>query len=284
MLPRSTEFFSETIAVIGVGLIGGSVAAAARKRALARSVVGVGRNHGRLLAARDAGVIDEAVESIDDLSDAPFVVVCTPVDRIAQDVRRAAEAGPGTLITDAGSVKACICDDIGETLPSGASFVGAHPLAGSEKTGWENSREDLFEDRLCVLTPGVNSTSSEVQRVEDFWQALGMKTRRMTPEAHDRAVAATSHVPHVAAAAVMSLLTEDNSSLAATGFRDVTRIAAGDPQLWTAILEGNRSASIAELDRLIEVLSRFRLALEQGDFQFVRKWLDDARTRRNRIE
>lgn len=274
----------DALAIVGVGLIGGSIGAAVKQRGIARSVIGVGRNRDRLDAAIEAGVIDRAATDFDAIDAADLVVVCTPVDRIADDVRRAAALGPPTLITDAGSVKGCIVDELRGSLPAGVSFVGAHPMAGSEKTGWENGRADLFVDRLCVLTPDEQTPADAVDSVERFWQALGMRTERMSPADHDRAVAATSHVPHVAAAAVVSLIDDSNARLTSSGFRDVTRIAAGDPALWLAILRGNREAVTIEIDRLIQQLTVYRHALEADKVDIVVQMLGEARQRRDSLE
>lgn len=272
------------IVIIGVGLIGGSIGAAVKQRGTARSVIGVGRNRDRLDAAIEAGVIDSAATDIDAIDTADLVVVCTPVDRIADDVRRAAALGPGTLITDAGSVKGCILDELRGALPEGVCFVGAHPMAGSEKTGWENGRADLFADRLCVLTPADDSPPQAVDSVENFWQSLGMRTLRMSGGEHDRAVAATSHVPHVAAAALVSLINDANAALASTGFRDSTRIAAGDPALWVPILSGNKSAVTDHLDAFIAQLTTYREALNNGDTELIERLLTIARQRRESFE
>jgi len=274
----------DAIAVVGVGLIGGSIAAAVRQRGLARRVIGVGRNLQRLEAARQAGILDEVAGDFGQVQSADLVVVCTPVDRIAEVVREAAQLGPQTLITDAGSVKACIIDALAGTLPAGVNFVGAHPMAGSEKTGWEHARADLFVRRLCVLTPGEAAPEDAVAATEQFWQSLGMRTQRMSPADHDRAVAASSHVPHVAAAALVSLIDESNAALVSTGFGDVTRIAAGDPGLWLAILQGNRAAVLAELDRLIDQLTAYRQALEADEAQTLLQMLEAARERRIGLE
>lgn len=157
-------------------------------------------------------------------------------------------------------------------------------MAGSEKTGWENGRADLFVDRLCVLTPEEPTPSAAVDAVDQFWQALGMRTERMSPTDHDRAVAATSHVPHLAAAAVVSLIDDSNARLASTGFRDVTRIAAGDPELWLAILCGNREAVVVEIDRLIQQLTTYRHALAADEADTIVQMLNEARQRRDSLD
>jgi cyclohexadieny/prephenate dehydrogenase len=284
MSARSGQPVFDALVIIGVGLIGGSIAAAVKQRGIARTVIGLGRNRDRLDAAIDAGVLDKSACDFDAIDAADLVVVCTPVDRIAADVRSAAALGRGTLITDAGSVKGCIIDELRGALPEGVSFVGAHPMAGSEKTGWENGRADLFVDRLCVLTPDEQMPAEAVATVEHFWEALGMRTERMSPADHDRCVAATSHVPHVASAAVVSLIDDSNVRLTSTGFRDVTRIAAGDPSLWLAILRGNKDAVTMEIDRLIQQLTAYRDALAADEAATIFRMLDEARQRRDSLE
>lgn len=270
-----------TVAIFGVGLIGGSIAAALKRRRSA-TVIGIGRNAPRLEEARRAGLIDVAATTPDAAAQAELVVVCTPVDRIVEDVRHVApHLRPGTIITDAGSVKARICTELRGGLPEGVAFVGSHPLAGSEKNGWEHSDAELFQDRVCVVTPGEAARSDAVERVNSFWRDLGMRVVRMSPEDHDRALAATSHVPHVVAAALASQLTPDLRDLAATGFRDTTRIAAGDPQLWTAILLANRQPVAQSLASLIERLAAFRAVIGAGDEGELRRLLTAARDRRN---
>ena len=284
MAARSGFPSYDSVVIVGVGLIGGSIAAALRLRGLARSVVGIGRSLDRLQAARDAGIIDRTATDFDQIDKADLVVVCTPVDRIVEDVLRAASLGPGTLITDAGSVKACLVDELRGTLPDNVAFVGAHPMAGSEKTGWEHGRADLFVNRLCILTPDENTPGDALKAVDQFWQALGMRTVRMSAAEHDRGVAATSHVPHIAAAALISLINDANAALASTGFRDTTRIAAGDPVLWRAILTGNRAAVTTQINSLIETLTAYRQALAGEDDVTLVQLLDQAKQRRDALD
>ncbi len=273
------------LAVVGVGLIGGSIALAARRRGLVQQVIGIGRNLARLKAARSGGLIDAASASFDAARDADLGVVCTPVDRIADDVRAvAARLRPGALITDAGSVKAAICRELATGVPDGVAFVGAHPLAGSEKSGWEHADPDLFEGRVCVVTPPDEGPPDAAGRVESFWRALGMDVVRMTPEEHDRVVAFTSHLPHVAASALASLLTESDGQLAATGFRDTTRIAAGDPDLWAAICLENAEPVGAQIGLLIERLAEYRRAIGAQDGEALRRLLRRAKERRDTLD
>lgn len=256
-----------TVAIVGVGLIGGSIGLALKSRGMARSVIGVGRSQSRLDEASRRGIIDEPIADLSQAARrADFLIFCTPVDRIVAGVREAAGAcRPGTLITDAGSVKCPICRELEREIGSGTQFVGAHPLAGSEKQGFEFADARLFENRVCVVTPVAGTARGALERVSAFWQGLGALLVEMSPEKHDRALAETSHLPHLIAAALAGTLQEANRSLAASGFRDTTRIASGDPELWAAIFLANRDELLASLSRFDHSLSQLQTALEQSD-------------------
>ncbi|MCI0458347.1 MAG: prephenate dehydrogenase/arogenate dehydrogenase family protein [Gemmataceae bacterium] len=257
----------DTLTIVGVGLIGGSIGLAARRRGVAQHVIGVGRNRDNLERARQLGAIDEW--SLDLLAAArrsDFLVCCTPVDQIAAQALAAANVCPaGAVLTDAGSTKAALVREVEAALPSSVSFVGSHPLAGSEKRGAEHADARLFEGRLTVVTPTVRSDPAAVKRVAWFWRVLGSRVCFLGTEEHDRALALTSHLPHLVASALAGLLVPELFDLAATGFRDTTRVAAGDPSLWTAIFAHNRGAVLDALAKLSGRLEEFRAALEAGD-------------------
>jgi prephenate dehydrogenase len=272
------------LTIVGVGLIGGSIGLAARRRGVARCVRGVGRQAASLDRARDLGALDEAFTDLGKaVPGSDLVVVCTPVDQIVQQVLEAAAcAGPETVLTDAGSTKARIVRGIERQMP-GLAFVGGHPLAGSEKRGPEFADATLFEDRWTILTPTERTDPHAIDRVADFWQALGSRTRLMAPEEHDRALAVTSHLPHLVAAALAGLLSHDLRPLTATGFRDATRIAGGDPQLWTAIFTHNRAAVLAALSTVQEKLREFERALEDEDWKALHDLLACAKENRDAL-
>lgn len=276
----------DTLAVIGVGLLGGSVALAARQRGMVRRVIGVGRTPTRLQQARDANVLDEiSTDLVAATSRADLVIFATPVNLIVSGVREIASAcRPGTLITDVGSTKANLCRELSGGLPNSAAFIGSHPLAGSEKQGWEHSRADLFDGRVCVVTPSESSRRDEVARLTAFWQVIGMSVVEMSPEAHDRALAQTSHVPHVVASALARTLADENRSLAATGFADTTRIAAGDPNVWVPILLDNRAAVLASLDDFSTQVAAFREALIRGDADEIRRLWEQGKAVREQLK
>jgi prephenate dehydrogenase len=264
-----------TLAIVGVGLIGGSLGLAAKKRRLAQRVLGMGRNRVSLQVAQAAGAIDEAFLDLSDaVASADAVVFCTPVDRIAEQVLTAAAVcRPGTLMTDAGSTKAGILRAVKDRLPPGVTFIGSHPLAGSEKRGPEYADPDLFQDRLTVVTPTKETPLAEIERVLDFWRALGSRVKIMAPEEHDQALALTSHLPHLVASALAGILPPELHELTATGFRDSTRIAASDPELWTAIFVQNDFALLDAVARLQERLEAFKAALLTSDWVRLRSLL-----------
>lgn len=281
--PSSSE---PTVAILGVGLIGGSLAAALKQRGVAGEVIGVGRRVERLQAAQRAGLIDAFSTDVASAARrSQLVVVCTPVDRIVADVRLAApHMPPGSLITDAGSVKGEICAALADLAAGPATFIGSHPLAGSEKQGFEHASATLFEQRLCVITPRPDAPTEQVRRLHRFWQSVGMATCEQTPEEHDVALAYSSHAPHAVAAALALSLPEAHRPFAASGFRDTTRIAAGDPELWTAIFLQNAAPLSAALAAVDEQLASLKRALERRDAASLKKLLQQAKTNRDALD
>jgi prephenate dehydrogenase len=181
------------------------------------------------------------------------------VNRVAEHCRESA------ILTDAGSTKARIVKRLDKTLSPGAMFIGSHPLAGGEKNGPEHAREDLFTDRLVVVTPTKGSSAAALQEVEGFWQSLGARVLRMTPEAHDAAAAEISHLPHLVASALAAMTSTQHLPLAASGWRDTTRVAAGDVELWEQIVDENRAHVLKSLDKFGKVLADLRAAVKSGD-------------------
>jgi cyclohexadieny/prephenate dehydrogenase len=257
----------DTLTIVGVGLIGGSIGLAARRRGLAARIIGVGRQQASLDQALSAGAIDEAsLNLVESVRHSEIAVFCTPVDRIAEQVLATGPTcNPGTLLTDAGSTKAAIVHAIDGRLPKGVTFVGSHPLAGSEKRGPEFADADLFEGRLTVITPTRQTGALGLERTKAFWEALGSHVKLMSPEEHDRALAMTSHLPHLAASALAGILSPELHELTATGFRDTTRVAAGDPALWTGIFLQNRAAMLEALGTLQERIMELKQAILTND-------------------
>lgn len=269
-----------TLSIVGVGLLGGSIALAARRRGLVGRVVGCDRSEAVLArAAGDLGMLDEGTtDPLRAVASASLVVFCTPVDRLADVVAFCASAcPPGCLLTDVGSTKAAIVRRLAGRMPPGVNFVGSHPLAGSEKGGPENARADLFENRLVVMTPTGADPPSALWTIGDFWRALGARVETMSPEKHDEILATTSHLPHLLASVLAGVLPLEWRSLTATGFRDVTRLAAGNPELWQAIFLSNQPALLEALGRFSQHLELFREALKRGDGATLRVLLEQGK-------
>ena len=276
----------ETLTIVGVGLLGGSIARAAKQRGQVQRVIGVGRSAARLDQARQTGLIDDIqTDLLQAAAQSDLMIFATPVNLIVPGVREAATAcRPGTLITDVGSTKSHLCRELATGLPKGLTFVGSHPLAGSHLQGWEHAHADLFEGRVCVVTPIESSSRDTVARLTAFWHAIGMSVLEMSPEAHDSALAQSSHVPHVVASALAQTLADENRLLAATGFADTTRIAAGDPQVWVPILMDNRDAVLARLDEFSAQVAAFREALARGDADELRRLWERGKAIREQLQ
>jgi prephenate dehydrogenase len=180
-------------------------------------------------------------------------------------------------------VKGEICWKLSDFASRDVSFVGSHPLAGSEKNGFEHARADLFEDRVCFVTPDPAARERCVQRVEEFWSFLGMRIHTLSPADHDRLLSVTSHTPHLIAAAMALLLEERDRQFTGTGFQDTTRIAAGDPALWRAILFQNRQEVARTLKRFSEIVSVLSQAIEHGDRQTLEHMLELAKNNRDSL-
>lgn len=272
----------ERIAVIGLGLIGGSVAKAARARRVAKTVVGVTRSRETAALAREQEVVDEvALLAAAGVRGAELVVLATPVFAMAEVLAAAVPGlGEGAIVTDVGSVKGPLAETLPGLLPAGVHYVGAHPMAGSHRSGLAHARADLLEGAACVLTPGPDAPASVVERVEAFWTALGARVLLRDPAAHDREVAWVSHAPHALAFAYASALAEAPRGAVALrggGFRDFTRIASSDPELWADILVQNRKAVTAPLLAVAERLSALLQLLEAGDADAVQAFFTAAR-------
>jgi cyclohexadieny/prephenate dehydrogenase len=275
----------KTVAIVGVGLIGGSIGIALRERKLAEQVVGIGRRQEALRTARRVGAVDHTTVDIEKgVAEADLVVICTPVGRIVDDARKAALHCPeGTLITDAGSTKQTIVAALDEGLPRGCRYLGSHPLAGSEKAGPAFAKADLFEGRITVVTPTKNTRAEDYDFLEDFWEALGSVVIRLSPEEHDRALALTSHLPHIVAASLAASVPEKYFRLAGPGMNDATRIASGDAELWSQIFALNRDNVLTALELFSANLSAMQTAMREGNHDEIIRLLTLAKKNRDAL-
>jgi prephenate dehydrogenase len=255
-----------TVAILGPGLIGGSLALALAERGLAKRLMIYARSPRALDAIRTAGVDAELTGNpCEAVRDADFVVLCVPIEAMAGLVREFRDAlKPTALVTDVGSVKGAVDRDVAPLLEGRALWIGSHPMAGSERGGFAAARPDLFDGAAVILTPTKRTSRDAQRRAEKFWTAVGSKLAVLAPEKHDRLVAAVSHIPHLIAAALVNhAVVFGDLDLAAGGFRDTTRVAAGSPELWSEILLANGDAVGFQLRRLISRLTSLQTALKK---------------------
>ena len=263
----------DRMAIVGVGLIGGSLAKAVKEKRLVGEVLGVGRSEERLESARKLGIIDRYSTRMDGiLGEADLVVVAGPVGVIVDLIREMIPfLKKGTIITDVGSVKTKIVEEVEAFIPDSLYFVGGHPIAGTENSGFEASFPTLFEGRKCIITPVSTTNSHALKRVKDLWTRVGSKVACMDGEEHDEVFAAVSHLPHIVAYSMVNSLlkmrgVEKNIfSFSAGGFNDFTRIAASHPVMWRDIALMNKDKLLAAIKLFQEYLDELKKAIERED-------------------
>jgi len=256
-----------TVAIVGVGLIGGSIGLALRERKLADAVIGIGRRQASLDIASEVGAVTETTtDAAQGVANADLVVICTPVGKVVEFVRAVAKALPeGSIITDAASTKASIVSALEQEVANGLPFVGSHPIAGSHLTGAAAAKADLFVDRNVIITPTSSSDPAIVNTISEFWSELGAETHAMSGDEHDQILAATSHVPHIVAAALANATDEKHLPLTGSGWADTTRVAAGSPEIWQDILQENRAEILTALEKFGAQVDAFREALKANE-------------------
>lgn len=261
------------ISIVGVGLLGGSLGLAIKKRRLADEVAGYVRREASVIECEKAAAVDSCTTDLfKAVKDADLIVLCTPLAQmlpLLKNMRPAIKRG--AIITDVGSVKTTVVKELESLLTkAGAHFIGSHPMAGAEKTGVAAARENLFENAVCVITPTRKSNQAALRKIEQFWKAVGARVMRLAPELHDELVSRSSHLPHVAAATLANLVLDPKHPksqplLCANGFRDTTRIASGSPEMWRDIAMANRKNLSKALESFIRELKNFQKALNHAD-------------------
>jgi prephenate dehydrogenase len=275
------------VTIIGPGLIGGSMGMALRGRKLAGQVVGVGRRKESLDKALKVGAIDRATLDLKEgVHRSELVVLATPIAALGELVSQLPMMlDPEALVTDVASAKAHVIEVVSSALRfrPDVSYIPSHPMAGSEKSGPLAASADLFDGAVCILTPLTNTFPESKGLITQMWRALGARVVSMTPQAHDRLVARISHVPHLAAAALLTYLEDGEMALCGGGLRDTTRVAGGDPELWLDICRENREEVRAALSAYIDVLSRMAGSLQSGDLGPLGDVLQAARDKRESL-
>lgn len=286
------SFLFDRVGLIGIGLIGSSLAHVMRRAGLAKTIVGYAKTE----ATREAAIQLQLVDAVYDtaakaVADCDLVIMCVPVGAcgsVAAEFSHSLQQG--AIVTDVGSVKGAIVRDVEPHIPHGVHFIPGHPIAGTEQSGPASGFAELFENRWCILTPLADSDPAMVAKLEAFWRACGSNVEIMTPEHHDRVLAITSHLPHLiayntvaTAADLESVTNSEVIKFSAGGFRDFTRIAASDPTMWRDVFLNNREAVLEMLGRFSEDLSVLQKAIRWGDGDTLHALFDRARTVRRSI-
>jgi len=277
------------ITIVGVGLLGGSIALAVRRRGLAAEIAGYVRSEKGVVDCEKYAATDYATtDLLAAVSGADLVILGTPLAQMAALAERMLPAlKPGAMVTDVGSVKGGVVRQLEPLITkSGACFIGSHPMAGSEKTGLTAARADLFENAVCVVTPTKRSSAVAVRKLTRFWRALGGRVMFLAPARHDLLVGRSSHLPHVVAAALAALVLDpkqpkQQAALCATGFRDTTRIASGSPEMWRDIALANPKNLAKSLDNYMKDLRKFQSALKTGNATVIERFFQTAKARRD---
>lgn len=281
----------ERLAIVGVGLIGGSLVRALREAGVLKSVVGIGRSRPNLEEALSLGICDEITQDpVEGVRGADVVFVSVPVCAIPGVVAGIAPAlAPGCIVTDGGSVKSAIVSECEALMPPGCFFVGGHPIAGTEHTGAAASFATLYRGRRCILTPTERTDVAAMERVSRMWRLTGADVCLMEPGHHDRIFAEISHLPHMAAYALVHAVGtadvegENVLSYTAGGFRDFTRIASSDPAMWRDIALMNRNSLLQSIDGFSASLAELRRRIDAGDGEGLSEFFTTAKLFRDGI-
>lgn len=273
------------ITVIGLGLLGGSVALAISRRLPAVAVVGYAHRATTRWRAKRLAVANKIVDDIRQaVADADLVIVATPIGTFERIFCEIADAlPPGCIVTDIGSTKVLPHHWANKILPKTAYYVGSHPIAGSEQRGVEFARADLFDPATCILTTTKKTNRRAVQTLERFWTDLGCSVKIMSPAEHDRILANISHLPHVAAVALVNANKSEELKLAGKGFLDTSRIASGPPNIWADVLLTNAGNTIRSIDKIIAELSKLKKAIKNQNRRQIEKLLEAARNKRTSL-
>jgi cyclohexadieny/prephenate dehydrogenase len=280
------------IALIGIGLIGSSIALAARQRNLASHIAIATRKPETLARARELELGDSyTLDPAEAVTDADAVFLCTPVGAFGKVAEQIAPGlKKGAIVTDVGSVKASVIQQVKPHLPDGVHLIPGHPIAGTENSGPDSGFPTLFENRWCILTPEREVPADASAKLAAFWEACGSSVETMTPEHHDMVLAMTSHIPHLIAYNIVGTADDLESvthseviKFSAGGFRDFTRIAASDPEMWRDVFLHNRDAVLETLGRFSEDLSALQRAIRWGDGETLYKLFSRTREIRRQI-
>jgi prephenate dehydrogenase len=273
------------VTVIGVGLMGGSLALALRKNGLTKEIFGVSQRHSSLVTAMKNGVIDNGfTDPVKAVQGSDLVVFACPVQTIMRFLPSVNKAlRRGCILTDVGSTKVEIVEEAEKILSAPGNFVGSHPLAGSEKRGIDHAVDNLYENTICIMTPTEKTNRVAKEKIKHMWSKIGAHVKFLAPEEHDRILSNISHLPHLLSFVLMNVVPEGDMQFAAQGFRDVTRVAASSPQMWVDIFLSNKKNVLNALDSTVSQFSELRKAIIKNDEKTLLEYITKAKEKRDAI-
>jgi prephenate dehydrogenase len=277
------------VAIVGVGLMGGSFALSIRKLKFDCEITGIGRKKENLIRAKELRIIDKySTVPKEGVKDADLILLSTPVgqfQKIVEEIREYIKKG--AIVTDVGSVKAEVVKKLEDLMPEGASFVGAHPIAGRECSGVDAASSEIFNSTRCIITPSPNTDKKALKKIVKLWNAFGSKTILMSPKEHDSIFAAVSHLPHVIAYVLINTIMDLNKNIlphGGRGLRDMTRIALSPPEMWRDICSYNRGNILKSLDQFITSITHVKRLIEKSEWKNLEKEFQKAKGGRARLD
>ena len=282
----------EKVCIVGLGLIGGSIGLAIKRSNISNQITGYARSNSTLERAIELGLVDSVKDNLKDaVNNSDLVILATPLSTFRELVE---EMSPflkkGCIITDTGSAKLTVIEDLKDILPNGVEFVPGHPIAGTEESGPDAGFAELFDNRWCILTPTEDNSSNAVDLVKGFWESIGSKVEIMDPMHHDKVLAITSHIPHLIAFNIVgtannlaNVTEKEVVKYSAGGFRDFTRIAASDPKMWSDIFTYNSDAVLEMLDLFSNDLAKLKAAVIKKDSDLLSSNFEKTREVRKNI-
>ncbi len=276
------------VSIIGVGLIGASLALAVKEKSVSRNIIGYGRNEKRLREAKSLGIIDHCTLSLEEAADSDLVVLATPIgtfENIAREISKFLKHD--MIVIDVGSVKAQVVNSLEEIIGDKAYYIGTHPIAGSDKTGFEHAKADLYEGARVVITPTEKTHNPSLKKIKKMWERVGAVVEMMSADEHDKIYALVSHLPHLLAFSLVNTVAEVDSTFlkyAGSGFKDTTRIAKSSPEIWKDIFCMNRTNIIKMLDVFIDNLHTAKRMLEDNSEENITGFIQRAKIFRESID
>jgi len=273
------------VSIIGVGLIGGSLGLAIKRKKLSNKVIGVGRRKSSISSAKKKGAIDEATLDIGKgVRESDLVIIATPINKVIDIAKKVVKHLPvGAILLDVASTKSNIVLEIEKIVPPYVSYIGTHPIAGSEKKGVKFAEDTMFDNANCIITPTSRTDEEVLTRIKKFWENLGSRIIVMSPQMHDKIVSNISHIPHLIAA-VLVKISGEYLDFCGGSFKDATRVALSSPEMWTYVFMENKKYILKDMEKIISDFKKFSMLISNNKKQNLLKILNQTKFERQKID